>query len=66
MSLPRDFLTQLEQYSELSNREKAVFLEIFGNGKSRLLVNCLNSDCNISDKIRQKIEHNLLLPISKI
>ncbi|MHC5774956.1 NACHT domain-containing protein [Nostoc sp.] len=38
MSLPRDFLTQLEQYSELSNREKAVFLEIFGNGKSRVQV----------------------------
>ncbi|MEH1834017.1 MAG: NACHT domain-containing NTPase [Nostoc sp.] len=50
MSLPRDFLTQLEQYSELSNREKAVFLEIFGNGKSRVQVTqVLNiSDSNLS------------------
>jgi hypothetical protein len=50
MSLPRDFLTQLEQYSELSNREKAVFLEIFGNGKSRVKVTqALNiSDSNLS------------------
>ncbi|MEH2137620.1 NACHT domain-containing protein [Nostoc sp.] len=38
MSLPKDFFTQLEQYSELSNREKAVFLEIFGNSKSRVEV----------------------------
>ncbi|MEH2227461.1 NACHT domain-containing protein [Nostoc sp.] len=38
MSLPKDFLTQLEQYSELSNREKAVFVEIFGNSKSRVEV----------------------------
>ena len=50
MSLPTDFLTQLEQYSELSNREKAVFLEIFGNGKSRVQVTqALNiSDSNLS------------------
>ncbi|QLE44046.1 NACHT domain-containing NTPase [Nostoc sp. C052] len=38
MSLPKDFFTQLEQYSELSNREKAVFVEIFGNSKSRVEV----------------------------
>ncbi|QMS90017.1 NACHT domain-containing NTPase [Nostoc edaphicum CCNP1411] len=50
MSLPRDFLTQLEQYSELSNREKAVFLEIFSSGKSRVQVtqafNISNSNLN--------------------
>jgi hypothetical protein len=28
--------------------------------------NLLNSDCNISEKIRQEIEHNLLLPIRKL
>ncbi|WP_442936698.1 NACHT C-terminal helical domain 2-containing protein, partial [Nostoc sp.] len=33
---------------------------------NKLLVNCLNSDCNISEKVRQGIEHNLLLPISKL
>jgi hypothetical protein len=38
MSLPKDFFTQLEQYSELSNKEKAVFAEIFGNSKSRVEV----------------------------
>ncbi|BAY27271.1 NACHT domain family protein [Calothrix sp. NIES-2100] len=38
MSLPQNFLTQLEQYSELSHREKTVFVEIFGNGKSRVQV----------------------------
>ncbi|MEH2250791.1 NACHT domain-containing protein [Nostoc sp.] len=50
MSLPQDFLTQLEQYSELSNREKAVFLEIFSSGKSRVQVTqALNiSDSNLS------------------
>ncbi|WP_375500876.1 hypothetical protein [uncultured Nostoc sp.] len=50
MSLPRDFLTQLEQYSELSNQERVVFLEIFGNGKSRVQVTqVLNiSDSNLS------------------
>jgi DNA-binding CsgD family transcriptional regulator len=46
MSLPRDFLTQLEQYSELSNREKVVLLEIFSNGKSRVQVTQL---LNISE-----------------
>ncbi|MGF2037927.1 MAG: NACHT domain-containing NTPase [Nostoc sp. CmiVER01] len=50
MSLPKDFFTQLEQYSELSNREKAVFVEIFGNSKSRVEVTqTLNiSDSNLS------------------
>ena len=38
MSLPEDFLTQLEQYEELSQRERDVFLEMFGYGKSRVQV----------------------------
>ncbi|MBW4624244.1 MAG: NACHT domain-containing NTPase [Brasilonema octagenarum HA4186-MV1] len=46
MSLPEIFLTQLEQYSELSQREKEVFLEIFGRGKSRVQV---TQALNISD-----------------
>jgi DNA-binding NarL/FixJ family response regulator len=46
MSLPEDFLTQLEQYSELSQREKEVFLEMFGRGKSRVQV---TQALNISD-----------------
>jgi predicted NACHT family NTPase len=36
MSLPEDFLTQLEQYSELSPGEKTVFLAIFGRDLSRV------------------------------
>ncbi|MBN3961348.1 hypothetical protein [Nostoc sp. NMS8] len=50
MSLPRDFLTELEQYSELSKQEKAVFLEIFSNSKSRVqVVQALNiSESNVS------------------
>ncbi|MEI2581804.1 NACHT domain-containing protein [Scytonema sp. PRP1] len=46
MSLPENFLTQLEQYSELSQREKEVFLERFGRGKSRVQV---TQALNISD-----------------
>jgi hypothetical protein len=38
MSLPEDFLTQLEEYGELSTRERGVFLEIFALGKSRVEV----------------------------
>ena len=36
MSLPEDFLTQLEQYSELSPGERTVFLVIFGRDLSRV------------------------------
>ncbi|WP_315788811.1 helix-turn-helix transcriptional regulator [Fischerella sp. JS2] len=45
MSIPEDFLKQLEQYTELSNREKEVFLEIFARGKSRIHV---TQELNIS------------------
>ncbi|MEH1989102.1 NACHT domain-containing NTPase [Nostoc sp.] len=46
MSIPEDFLKQLEQYSELSHREKEVFLEIFGLSKSRIHV---AQELNISE-----------------
>ncbi|MBE8998461.1 NACHT domain-containing protein [Nostoc sp. LEGE 12447] len=46
MSIPEDFLKQLEQYSELSHREKEVFLEIFGLSKSRVHV---AQELNISE-----------------
>ncbi|MBD2521217.1 NACHT domain-containing NTPase [Nostoc sp. FACHB-133] len=45
MSIPEDFLKQLEQYSELSHREKEVFLEIFGRSKNRVHV---TQELNIS------------------
>ncbi|MFB2769212.1 NACHT domain-containing protein [Pelatocladus sp. BLCC-F211] len=46
MSIPEDFLKQLDQYTELSNREKEVFLEIFARGKSRVHV---TQELNISE-----------------
>ncbi|MBE9206354.1 NACHT domain-containing NTPase [Nostoc sp. LEGE 06077] len=46
MSIPEDFLQQLEQYSELSHREKEVFLEIFGRSKNRVNV---TQELNISE-----------------
>ncbi|MCP6759080.1 MAG: NACHT domain-containing protein [Fischerella sp. CENA71] len=46
MSIPEDFLKQLDQYTELSNREKEVFLEIFARGKSRVYV---TQELNISE-----------------
>ncbi|MEH1949657.1 MAG: NACHT domain-containing NTPase [Nostoc sp.] len=46
MSIPEDFLKELEQYSELSHREKEVFVEIFGLSKSRVHV---AQELNISE-----------------
>ncbi|QMS90073.1 NACHT domain-containing NTPase [Nostoc edaphicum CCNP1411] len=46
MSIPENFLKQLEQYSELSHREKEVFLEIFGRSKNRIHV---AQELNISE-----------------
>ncbi|MDZ8240177.1 MAG: NACHT domain-containing protein [Nostoc sp. ChiQUE01a] len=46
MSIPEDFLKQLEQYSELSHREKEVFVEIFGCSKNRVQV---AQELNISE-----------------
>ncbi|MEH2157976.1 NACHT domain-containing protein [Nostoc sp.] len=46
MSIPEDFLKQLEQYTELSHREKEVFLEIFGRSKNRVNV---AQELNISE-----------------
>lgn len=46
MSIPEDFLKQLEQYSELSQREKEVFVEIFGRSKNRVHV---AQELNISE-----------------
>lgn len=46
MSIPENFLKQLEQYSELSHREKEVFVEIFGLSKSRIHV---TQELNISE-----------------
>ncbi|MHC5848413.1 NACHT C-terminal helical domain 2-containing protein [Nostoc sp.] len=49
---------------QFSYRQAKLLKQYYNSNK--LLVNCLDSDCNISEKIRQEIEHNLLLPISKL
>ncbi len=49
---------------QFSYRQAKLLQQYYNSNK--LLVNCLNSDCNISEKIRQEIEHSLLLPISKL
>ncbi|MBD1938227.1 NACHT domain-containing protein [Microcoleus sp. FACHB-68] len=53
MSLPEDFLTQLEQYGELSQGEREVFVAIFSHGKSRVEVTqALHiSDSNLSTRL---------------
>jgi hypothetical protein len=33
---------------------------------NKLLVDCLNSGCVVSDEVRQEIEDTLLLPIAEI
>jgi hypothetical protein len=33
---------------------------------NRLLINCLNSDCVVSEEVRHAIEEALLLPIGEI
>ncbi|MEH2227460.1 NACHT domain-containing protein [Nostoc sp.] len=49
---------------QFSYRQAKLLKQYYNSNK--LLVNCLDSDCNISEKLRQEIEHNLLLPISKL
>ncbi len=33
---------------------------------NKLIVDCLNSDCIVSDEVREEIEETLLLPINEI
>ncbi|WP_238845526.1 NACHT domain-containing protein [Nostoc edaphicum] len=43
---------------QFSYRQAKLLNQYYNSNK--LLVNCLDSDCNISEKLRQEIEHNLL------
>lgn len=61
MSFPENFLKQLEQYGELSEGEKQVFLEIFAGGKTRIEI---AEELHISES--NLIEDTLLLPMSEI
>lgn len=50
------------QYWEFSNEElKALNNYYYG---SKLIIDCLNSECNVSDEVRQHIEDTLLAPPS--
>lgn len=44
-------------------QQKSLYLYHHAN---RLLVDCLNSNCEVSDKVRKKIEDTLFLPIDEI
>jgi predicted NACHT family NTPase len=49
---------------QLSNAQTQLLQQYYDSHK--LLVDCLNSDCYVSRKVRQEIEETLLLPIEEI
>ncbi len=49
---------------QFSNEQKELLQKYYDANK--LLVDCLNSDCHVSRKVRQEIEDSLLLPMSEI
>jgi predicted NACHT family NTPase len=49
---------------QFSKKQEQLFQQYYEANK--LLVNCLNSDCYISQEVRQEIEDTFLLPIAEI
>jgi hypothetical protein len=49
---------------QFSESQKLLLQQYYDANK--LLINCLNSNCDISPKVRQEIEETLLLPIAEI
>ncbi|MBI1880769.1 MAG: hypothetical protein HYR94_21540 [Chloroflexi bacterium] len=49
---------------QLNNEQKQRMRQYYDSNK--LLIDCLNSGCNVSSEVRQKIEETLLLPIEEI
>ena len=49
---------------QFSEEQKELLMQYYDANK--LLVDCLNSYCVVSDKVRQEIEDTLLLPIAEI
>ncbi|MEP0777653.1 hypothetical protein NDI39_08490 [Microcoleus sp. ZQ-A2] len=47
-----------------SEKLRQVLLSYYST--NRLLLECLNSGCNVTPEVRQDIEENLLLPIAEI
>jgi predicted NACHT family NTPase len=54
----------ISQDWQFSNHQKELLQQYYE--ANNLLVNCLNSCCRVSDKVRQEIEETLLLPIAEI
>lgn len=49
---------------KLSKQQKQLLKQYYD--ANQLLLDCLNSDCNVSPEVRQEIEDTLLLPIGEI
>ena len=49
---------------QLSDQQKKVLRQYYDANK--LLVDCLNSSCNVTPAVRSHIEETLLLPIAEI
>jgi hypothetical protein len=47
------------------NPEQKQLLQCYCDA-NKLLVDCLNSGCMVSDRVREEIEETLLLPIAEI
>jgi predicted NACHT family NTPase len=49
---------------QFTNKQKELLRQYYD--ANLLLVNCLNSGCNVSREVREEIEETLLLPIAEI
>ncbi|WP_442949759.1 NACHT C-terminal helical domain 2-containing protein [Nostoc sp.] len=49
---------------QFSHEQKKLLNQYYN--ASKILVDCLNSDCYVSREVRQQIEDTLLLPIAEI
>ena len=49
---------------QFSEQQREVLRQYYDANK--LLVDCLNSDCNVTPDVRQQIEDTLLLPMTEI
>jgi predicted NACHT family NTPase len=53
------------EYDSRFNEQQKELLQQYYNA-NKLLMDCLNSSCAVSDEVRQEIEETLLLPIAEI
>lgn len=59
-------LKDFAKTDENSDLLKYLTRSILINPANKLLVDCLNSDCNVSPEVKKEIEQTLLLPMSEI